>query len=245
MSLRRFDGLNFNFWKEQMQDYLIVKGQIDPIENEVAPKIYKANEWQKLDRIVRATIQMHLSESVYFTVQSWSTAFELWKTLSNTYEKKVPATKIYLIWRLYNLRMKDSDSVQAYLNEYESLSSQISSQGTTIEDELREMILMGSRPSSWETFITTVCNASTTAIKYSEVTSAILTKATRRKSFTKDSAEEAYRSTRFDRPIKQPGKKFFPIAEQSAKPEQVPGQPNLQLLQETGTHQSRLSGTQS
>ena len=34
MSLRRFDGSNFNFWKEQMQDYLIVKGQIDPIENE-------------------------------------------------------------------------------------------------------------------------------------------------------------------------------------------------------------------
>ena len=61
MSLRRFDGSNFNFWKEQMQDYLIVKGQFDPIENESAPEIYKANEWQKLDRIVHATIRMHLS----------------------------------------------------------------------------------------------------------------------------------------------------------------------------------------
>ena len=39
---------------------------------------------------------------------------------------------------LYILRMKDSDSVQAHLNEYESISSQISSQGTTIEDELRQ-----------------------------------------------------------------------------------------------------------
>ena len=28
----KIDGMNFNFWKEQMQDYLIVKGQIDPIE---------------------------------------------------------------------------------------------------------------------------------------------------------------------------------------------------------------------
>ena len=60
-----------------MQDYLKVKGQIDPIENESAPEIYKANEWQKLDRIVRPTIRMHLSESVYFTVQSCTTAFEL------------------------------------------------------------------------------------------------------------------------------------------------------------------------
>ena len=90
---------------------------------------------------------------------------------------------MHLIQRLYNLRMKESDSVQAHLNEYESLSSQISSQGTEIEDEL---------PSSWETFVTTVCNASTTAIKYSEVTSVILTEAARRMSFAKDSAKEAY-----------------------------------------------------
>ena len=86
MSLRKFDGSNFNFWKEQMQDYLIVKGQIDPIETENALEEFKPNEWMKLDRIVRTTIWMHLSESVYFTVQSCSTTFELWKTLSETYE---------------------------------------------------------------------------------------------------------------------------------------------------------------
>ena len=110
-SLRKFDGSNFNFWKEQLQDYLIVKGQIDLIETENPQEGYKPKEWQKLDKIVRATIQMHLSESVYFTLQSCSTTFELWKTLSDTYEKMVAATKIYLIRRLYNLQMKESDSV--------------------------------------------------------------------------------------------------------------------------------------
>ena len=92
---------------------------------------------------------MHLSELVYFTVQSCLTVFELWKTMSKTYEKKVAVTKMYLIRCLYNSRMKESDSVQAHLNEYESLSSQISSQGTEIEDEFREMILMSSLPPSW------------------------------------------------------------------------------------------------
>ena len=92
----------------------------------------------------------NVSESVYFTVQSCETAFELWKKLSETYEKKVASTKMYLIRRLFNLPMKESDSVQAQLNEYDSLSSQITSQGTTIEDELRAMILMSSLPSSWK-----------------------------------------------------------------------------------------------
>ena len=107
---------------------------------------------------------MHLLESVYFIVQSCSTTFELWKTLSDTYEKKVAATKINLIRRLYNLQMRESVLVQAHLNKYETLSSQISSQGTEIEDELRAMLLISSLPSSWETFVTTVCNASTTTV---------------------------------------------------------------------------------
>ena len=100
-----------------MQDYLIVKGQLDPIENENAAKGYKRLEWEKLHKIVRATIWMHLSESVHFTMQSCATAFQLWKTLLDTYGKKVAATKIYLIGHFCNLRMKESDSVQAHLNE--------------------------------------------------------------------------------------------------------------------------------
>ena len=58
-------------------------------------------------------------------------------------------TKIYLILCLYNLRMKESDLVQAHINDYESLNSQISAQGTTIEDELKALLLMGSLPLSW------------------------------------------------------------------------------------------------
>ena len=74
MSLRKFGGSNFNFWKEQMHDYLIVKDQINPIEIENAPERYKPIEWQKVET-VRATIQMHLLELVYFIAHSCSTAF--------------------------------------------------------------------------------------------------------------------------------------------------------------------------
>ena len=59
MSLRKFDGSNFNFWKEQMQDYLKVKGQIDLIKTENPPEGIKPNEWAKLDRVVWANIRMH------------------------------------------------------------------------------------------------------------------------------------------------------------------------------------------
>ena len=85
---------------------------------------------------------MHLSETLYFIVQLCSTAFQLWKTFSDTYVKKVTTTKIYLIRHLENLQMKESDSVQAHLNEYENRSSQISAQGKKIEDELKAMLFV-------------------------------------------------------------------------------------------------------
>ena len=115
--LRKFHGTNFSYWMEQMQDYLIVKGQIDLIENATTPSSVKPEEWTRKDR---ATIRMHLSESVYYTVQSYDTAHALWKILLSTYEKKTDAKKIYLVRRLYNLRMKESDSVTAHLGAYKT-----------------------------------------------------------------------------------------------------------------------------
>ena len=70
MSLRKLDKSNFNFSKDLIQDYLMVKGHIDPIETKNAPEGYKSNAWMKLDRIVHATVWMHSSKSMYFTVQS-------------------------------------------------------------------------------------------------------------------------------------------------------------------------------
>ena len=37
------------------------------------------------------------------------------------YEKRATSTKIYHIWAIYCLRMKESDSVIAHLNAYKSI----------------------------------------------------------------------------------------------------------------------------
>ena len=68
MSLRKFNGTNFNFWKGQMQDYVIVRGQINHIKNQRALEEYKPNEWTKFDLVVDATIRMNMSKSVYYTI---------------------------------------------------------------------------------------------------------------------------------------------------------------------------------
>jgi hypothetical protein len=76
------------------------------------------------------------------------TARQLWKMLLDSYKKKVPPTKIYFIRRLYNLQMKESNSITAYLNDYEGIISQVSAQGMTIDDEVKALLLMSSLPPS-------------------------------------------------------------------------------------------------
>jgi hypothetical protein len=88
--------------------------------------------------------------------------------------------------------MKESDSIMAHLNDYEGIILHMSAQGMTIDDELKALQLMSSLPPSWETFVTTECNASATAVKYSETTSSILFEDARRKPFIPNSASEAY-----------------------------------------------------
>jgi hypothetical protein len=63
-----------------MQDYLIVRGYIDPIEHDTTLATYKPDVWTKLDRVARAMIQMHPSKSVCYMIQSCTTSKELWKT---------------------------------------------------------------------------------------------------------------------------------------------------------------------
>ena len=51
MSLRKFKETNLYYYKKQMQDYLIVRDQIDPIGNVTAPARTKLEECNLLDPV--------------------------------------------------------------------------------------------------------------------------------------------------------------------------------------------------
>jgi hypothetical protein len=127
---------------------------------------------------------------------------------------EVATTKFYLIRRLYDLRMKEFDLITAHENEY---ISQLLAQGMTINDELKALLLMSSLPPSWETLVMTICNASTMAMKHSEMTSSIFMENARRKMFVQNMASEAYSIQSTGDAISW--KKFLTQAKYVAQPE--------------------------
>ena len=88
--------------------------------------------------------------------------------------------------------MKESDFVTAHLSAYETIIVELPSQGTTIEEELRALILLNSILPSWELFVTTICNAYPTTMTYASVTGSILSEDARHKSFEQNTSGDAY-----------------------------------------------------
>ena len=70
--------------------------------------------------MARSTICLYLAESVYFTVLDCVTVHATWLKLCNTYEQNTLSNKVFLMRRLFNLRMKENGSVAHHINDFES-----------------------------------------------------------------------------------------------------------------------------
>lgn len=129
--IKNLDGSNFALWKEQIHDILVQKKQRAPISFATRQAALTEHfqvtqyEWEELDALARSTIYLHLAESVYFTVLDCPTSHATWVKLcntyeQNTYEQNTPSNKVFLMRRLFNLRMKENGSVAHHINDFES-----------------------------------------------------------------------------------------------------------------------------
>eukprot|EP00253_Pinus_taeda_P001966 PITA_01966 len=74
----------------------------------------------------------------------------LWDKLGTLYQYKSLVNKLFLRKKLYNLRMKDGDSVTEHLNAFNTVVSQLSSVDIQVSDEYKCISLLCSLPDSWD-----------------------------------------------------------------------------------------------
>eukprot|EP00253_Pinus_taeda_P024909 PITA_24909 len=75
-------------------------------------------EWKKLDWKAKSTILLCVSDSVFLNVSGEAMVKALWDKLGTFYQSKSLVNKLFLQKKLYNLRMKDGDSVTEHLNAF-------------------------------------------------------------------------------------------------------------------------------
>ena len=130
-------------------------------------------EWKKLDWKAKSTIRLCVSDAVLLNVSGEATMKALWDKLGTLYQSKSLVNKLFLWKKLYNLRMKDGDSVTEHLNAFNTVVSQLASVDIKILDEDKCISLLCSLPDSWDSLVI-VIGSNATALHFDEIVSALL-----------------------------------------------------------------------
>ena len=147
IKVERFDGSDFGYWKMQIEDYLY---QMKLYLSLAGVKLdsMKEEDWVLLDRQALGVIRLTLTCNVAFNIVKEKTTTSLMKALSNMYEKPSASNRVYLMRRLFNLRMGEGASVTNRLHEFNIVTMQLSSVDIEFDDEIRALLHLSSLPDS-------------------------------------------------------------------------------------------------
>jgi hypothetical protein len=105
---------------------------------------------------------------------------DLWDKLKKLYQSKSLVNKLFLRKKLYNLRMRDGDSVVENLNTSNTMVSQLVSVEIKILDEDNCISLLCYLPYSWDILVVSI-GSNTISLKFDEVVSSLLSEDMRQK----------------------------------------------------------------
>ncbi|GJQ89640.1 retrovirus-related pol polyprotein from transposon TNT 1-94 [Tanacetum coccineum] len=189
---------------KNLMHYNNTPGAIYPIKWYQEPCYDK--QWQKT---ALGAVRLLLVKNVAYNVVNEKTTYDLFKALSNMYEKPSASNKVFLIRQLVNTKMKEGASVADHVNEFNSILSRLMSVDIKFNDEVQSLLLPSSLPESWSGTATTVSGSTkSTKLKFDNIHDLILGEDIRRKTYGEYSnsllsAEDKGRGRKQDRGQKQ------------------------------------------
>ena len=137
----------------------------------------KDEEWILFDRQVLVVIRLTLSRSIAHNVVKEKITVNLLKELSGMYEKLSASNKVHLMKKLFNLKMVENALVAQHLNEFNTITNQLSSVEIDFDYEISGLIILASLPNKWEAIRMAISNSTRKEkLKYNDIQDLILDK---------------------------------------------------------------------
>jgi len=156
-----------------MEDLLVDKDQWIMVDLHTKPTRVSDEEWKKLCQKAKSTIRLCVSDLVLLNVSGEAMVKALWDKLETLYQSKSLVNKLFLWKKLYNLRMKDGDSVIEHLNAFNNVVIQLASVDIKISDEDKCISLLCSLSYSWDSMVIAIGSNATT-LQFDEIVSSLL-----------------------------------------------------------------------
>jgi hypothetical protein len=174
-----------------MEDYLYQKDIFIPLGGiSKNTTIMKDEEWEVLNRKELGTIQMSLAASIVFSISKEKTTKELMDALSKLYEKPLASNKVFLMKILFNMKISKGGSVADHLNEFNTVTNQLSFVIVDFDDQFRALLILCSLPERWNGLVMDVSKSisSSNTLKCDDVVGVILSEEMQQKSIGETSS---------------------------------------------------------
>ena len=119
---------------------------------------------------------MCLETSITFNISKEMATKGLMSTLAKLYEQPSASNKVFLMKQLFDMKMSEGGFIVDHLNEFNTITSQLSSVAVTFDDEVRAVLFLFSFPESWNGLVMAINNFvfGSTTLKFYYAIGAIL-----------------------------------------------------------------------
>ena len=133
-------------------------------------------EWEILDKKELGTIQLFLVASIDLNISKEKTTTNMMNALAKLYEKPSTSKKVFLMKHLFNMKMLEAGFVVDHLNDFNIATSQLSSIGVNVDDEVRPLLILCSLLESWNNLVMAMNNSifGSSTLKFDDVIGVIL-----------------------------------------------------------------------
>ncbi|PPQ72520.1 hypothetical protein CVT25_004305 [Psilocybe cyanescens] len=112
--------------------------------------------WNQGEAIVKQQIAVTISDSHFLKIRGKTTAYEIWEALVGDFENKSRMVSVDLRRRLQLERCAEKGDVRAHFTKMHTMCEDLAAMGQPPSDDDFYAIVMGSLPSSYDPYISTV-----------------------------------------------------------------------------------------
>lgn len=156
------NGNNYYNWKFRMEMILAENGVLEYVEAEIdisSLTTSKDKEAQiRKDSKAKSLIIQCVDDNQLECLRDKKTAFQMWKTLNDRYEKKGLPGQLYLKKKLLSMKLKENESLETFIQEFEEVVRQLKATETEVSDQDLICNILLSLPKSYETLVTVIEN---------------------------------------------------------------------------------------
>lgn len=156
------NGNNYEAWKFRVKTILIEQNVIDMIRSEYRREEYsdegRREQAEKRDNKCKSIIVQCIEDTQIDIVRDKKTAYDMWRSLKDIYEKKGLSGQLFLRRKLMSMKMEENEKLEDFLLKFDRILCQLKTSGAEIRDEDTICTLLLALPKSYETVVTVLEN---------------------------------------------------------------------------------------